>query len=304
MSEQGNADILVSAIITTYKRPGDILIRAAHSVLNQTYKNIELIVVNDYPVKEYEKDIRKAIDGLKDNRVHYYLNAENKGACYSRNYGAEQAKGSIIAFLDDDDAWEPDKIEKHLNFFEDEDVGLVYAGFRIFANGKVKDILPQVADKEIYPKILLGNCIGGCSVPVIRKKTFFDVKGFDERFLSNQDTDLWIRLCKVKKVVSIQECYTNYYYSQESITRDLSKQLQGYDLILEKYESEIKQFPQYRMDRLAREFLLCVEKGTFKDIFKYYKIYNNGGGKISSIIPRVMKAFVKRCSSYLKIHDI
>jgi glycosyltransferase involved in cell wall biosynthesis len=184
---------LVSVVITTYKRPANILVRAVRSVLDQTYLNVEVIIINDYPQEDSDV-LGDAINELGDARVHYYVNEVNKGACYSRNRGASYANGEFLAFLDDDDTWKEDKIEKHLPFFEDADVGMVYAGIDIHSNGRVRHALPLIDDGSIYPLIMRRNYIGGCSVPVIRRKAFDQVGGFDERFPSAQDYDLWIRL--------------------------------------------------------------------------------------------------------------
>ena len=295
---------LVSVVITTYKRPVDILMRSVKSVLNQTYPNLEVIIVNDYPDKESAECIRAAIQQLNDKRVQYYVNAENKGACYSRNFGADKANGEFLAFLDDDDTWDGNKLEMHISYFDDPDVALVYSGMKKLFRTGVKEVLPNVDDDKAYPRILLGNFIGGCSVPVIRTSAFLDVGKFDEAFQSSQDIDLWIRLLARYKVKSIKTAYTNYYYSKESITRNIARQLQGFDLILEKYSDQFDKLPDYRLNRIERECALCVEKGTKKMFDNYFEKYKNAGGRTIKIIPKLLKSLTKRIISGIGLRDI
>ncbi len=302
--ELSNQKPLVSVVLTTYKRPAEILVRSVRSVLEQTLKNLELIVINDSPDDPNESSIENALKTLDDSRVYYYVNEKNKGACFSRNRGASLASGEFIAFLDDDDRWKQDKLERHIPFFTDKDVGLVYAGMENHYNGRIKKIYPSVPDNEIFPDILMKNCIGGCSVPVLRKDAFDGVGGFDERFPASQDMDLWIRICQKYKVISINDCLTEYYYSDEAITRSLTRQLAGWDLIAEKYADIFNMYPQHLQFRRKREVSLCLEKGTFVDVKKYYGLYVETGGSFFSALPNIGKSIVKRLLSKLKLWKV
>ena len=100
---------LVSCVLTTYNR-SKILKRAITSVLNQTYTNIELIIIDDNS-KDNTSDVVKIIN---NKRIKYIRNTSNKGLSYNRNLGASLSKGEFVAFIDDDDEWFPLKIEKQL----------------------------------------------------------------------------------------------------------------------------------------------------------------------------------------------
>ena len=97
---------MVSVIIPTYNR-GSLIGRAIVSVLNQTYKDIEVLVIDDAST-DYTETV---VDSIKDERLHYYKLEKNGGACRARNVGISKAQGEYIAFLDSDDEWMSNKIE-------------------------------------------------------------------------------------------------------------------------------------------------------------------------------------------------
>lgn len=118
---------LISIVITTYKR-SDKIEGAIKSVVNQTYKNIEIIVVDDNAkLKDERKKTKKIVEKYKD--IIYIPNKENLGGALSRNVGIENAKGKFVAFLDDDDKYTEEKIEKQYQCYEqhkNDNVGLIY----------------------------------------------------------------------------------------------------------------------------------------------------------------------------------
>ena len=121
---------LVSVIIPTYKRKFELK-RAIDSVLKQTYKNIEIIVIDDNGLgTEWNKNVKEVIESYNDTeRIRYIVNKENLGGAETRNVGIDNAKGKYIAFLDDDDEYYPEKISKQVNLLEktnDKKLSLVY----------------------------------------------------------------------------------------------------------------------------------------------------------------------------------
>ena len=102
---------MISCIVTTYKRPVNILKRAVDSVINQTCQDTEIIVVNDAPQdRELAESIRVLL-GKYSREIIYVVSEQSGGACSARNLGLEKATGEFVAFLDDDDEWLEDKIE-------------------------------------------------------------------------------------------------------------------------------------------------------------------------------------------------
>ena len=105
----------VSVIIPTYNRPQS-LSRAIKSVLVQTHKNYEILVIND---SDDEKPVLEVIENFNDNRIKYFNNERVKGGNGARNTGIIKSKGEYIAFLDDDDEWLPDKIKNQIKYLTD-----------------------------------------------------------------------------------------------------------------------------------------------------------------------------------------
>lgn len=110
---------MVSCIIPTYKRC-DTLVRSINSVLNQTYSNIEVLVVNDNePGDEFTEQVKSALLAFKDEpRVRLVMQEKHVNGAMARNVGIKAASGEYIGFLDDDDEWEPEKAERQVNYLK------------------------------------------------------------------------------------------------------------------------------------------------------------------------------------------
>ena len=132
---------LVSVIMPTYKR-SEKLLRAIDSVLNQTYKNLELLLVNDNePFDEYTELLKKRVEKYSnDERFHLILQDKHINGAVARNVGIRQARGQYIAFLDDDDWWELNKLEEQVKELKslDDSWGAVSCKFTLYdQNGNV-----------------------------------------------------------------------------------------------------------------------------------------------------------------------
>ena len=181
---------MVTAIITTHNRK-DLLERAILSVLNQTYKDIELIVVSDGSTDGTDEFMQKY---ESDKRVRYISYYPGRGGNYARNTGIKTAKGEYVAFLDDDDEWLPTKIEKQVVKIEsDSSIGLVYTGTHsIYVDDNVEfDSCPSLQGD--MSKQILYNNFAGSTTTVMLRKSILDKSGlFDEELSAIQDYDLWM----------------------------------------------------------------------------------------------------------------
>lgn len=237
-------NIIISVVITTYKRDNSILKRAIDSALAQTYSNIEIIIINDY--YENKNNIEQLLNTY-NAPIRLFHNRENKGACYSRNVGLKNAKGSYVAFLDDDDEWEPEKLQEQLSVMTSSDIAMVYCtGLNVYPDGSRK-IMSFIKD---YPatcqlEYLLGsNYMGGCSFPLIRTDILHKLGGFDELMQSSQDYDLWIRICQSYKIAYLPKPLVLYYIMADSITSSSKKRVQGYRYLLKKHRELYKRYPR------------------------------------------------------------
>ncbi|MFA6385996.1 MAG: glycosyltransferase [Candidatus Paceibacterota bacterium] len=183
---------LISVVIPAYNVAGYIK-QSIFSVVSQTYKNLEIIIVNDGAtdntgeiIEEYAK---------KDNRIKI-ITQENKGLAAARNTGLSNAKGEYICILDSDDIMLPDKILQQYNFLElHPEYGICYSGAYHFIDGS-KDIyyhpIKVLFDPQ-YESLLYGNIINPNTV-FFRRSVFEKYGGFDESLRSAEDWDYWLTL--------------------------------------------------------------------------------------------------------------
>ena len=115
---------LVSIITPSYNS-AKFIAETIQSVQNQTYKNWEMIIVDDGSSDETESVVLSIIQN--DNRIQFYKLTQNSGPAVARNTGIEKAKGNYIAFLDSDDLWKPQKLEKQLLFMEEENLPMTFS---------------------------------------------------------------------------------------------------------------------------------------------------------------------------------
>ena len=118
---------LVSIIMPSYNC-GQFVEKTIHSVQAQTYRNWEIVFVDDCSSDETIAQVQKI--QVTDNRIRLFQNTKNSGAAISRNKALKEAKGRWIAFLDSDDLWEPDKLEKQIKFMEDNGYAFSYTGYQ------------------------------------------------------------------------------------------------------------------------------------------------------------------------------
>lgn len=184
---------MVSCVIPTYKR-SDTLCRAIESVLNQTYKNIEVIVVDDnIPNNEYSKEVQKKMKKYSNNiKVRLIQQHEHRNGAVARNIGIKEAKGEFIAFLDDDDEWLPEKIEKQMEYLYDNSLDIVSCLYTICKNGLEISKCHQYDSDNIQFKVFSRDISIYTSNIIIKKETVLKYGGFDESLLRHQDLQFLI----------------------------------------------------------------------------------------------------------------
>ena len=210
-----NMQSLVSVIIPTHNRL-NLLRRAIMSVIGQTYKNLEIVIVSDGSTD----GTNESGDTLMeiDPRIKFFYFDKPRGGNVARNYGVSKSVGEYVAFLDDDDEWLPTKLERQLSIFnEDPKIGLVCTAYNYYdeETKKTKTITPKVK-REASKQILYGNFIGSTTTVVVRTAVFKESGGFDEELPARQDYDLWIRLCQITYVGVVLEPCVIYYNSSSN----------------------------------------------------------------------------------------
>lgn len=267
---------LVSVVIPTFNRPFEVLERAIQSVQSQTYSNIEVIVVDDNGDKQpaLSETIKNGLE--KCRGVIYIRHDVNKGACAARNTGILHSHGTFVAFLDDDDFWDREKIEKQVENF-DEDVGLVYCGISFFFEKGNKTINKRaVTKKHPVKSLLFKNYIGTTSCGVVRKSVALSVGGFDTGLKSGQDLDFWIRVASVSKIKEVPDCLVKYtLYSKNTITSNFRNRLESNIYLRKKYKKTIDKSLLLRIAFRGKVFKAYLKNGMHKKALGLLLPWNN-----------------------------
>jgi len=189
-----SGDPTVSVIIPTYNR-AHLVGRAIRSVLNQTYQDFEIIVVDDGSTDNTEEVVKS----FNDPRIRYIRHEENRGGSAARNTGIRAARGEYIAFLDDDDYWLPTKLDKQVQVAKKSSpsVGMIYTGLafiEVKINKVVKIFRPQYRGKLTLEEMFAWTA--PTPTMLVRKECLNAVGGFDEKLPRYQDPDLGVRLAQ------------------------------------------------------------------------------------------------------------
>ena len=230
---------LVSVIIPTHFRP-ERLRNALESVLTQTWKNLEIIVVSD----GYDESTSTMMESFKsrDCRIKFISYDKSEGGNHARNVGISASSGQYIAFLDDDDVWYPTKIECQMAVIQgDNNIGLVGCAIRVIyseENIKYKTVFRLRGD--LSKSILYENYIGSTSCVLLRKETLDKCGVFDEMLPAKQDHDLWIRICQVYKVDFVDSVQLDYYVHSsdgkgKQVSKNMSSFMKAHDILAKKY---------------------------------------------------------------------
>lgn len=200
----------VSVIVPTYGRP-EHLARAIESVLNQTYKKWELIVVDDNnPDTEEREETEKVMQRYSGNPNIYYLqHPQNKNGSAARNTGLRQATGKYISFLDDDDEYFPERLQKCVEIMENNrnsSCGGVYTGCDFWRNGKRYYSYTSVKSGRYIEETLKCTfmlCSG--SNLFVKADILRELNGFDETFIRHQDYEFLVRFFRKYELIAIPE---------------------------------------------------------------------------------------------------
>jgi glycosyltransferase involved in cell wall biosynthesis len=235
---------LISIIVPSYNRENTIL-RTLNSVINQTYKNIEILVVDDFSIDNTVPIIKSIME--TEPRLQLLINTENKGANYTRNRGIKRAKGKYFSLIDSDDEWYPETIEilwKKIITTSDK-IGLVYPGTVFITDKYQRNMFPKFRG-NVFRDLMTKGTFGG--YPLIKQEVFDKVGLFDEsealRFGGNQEYEMWIRISQHYEFESVNKILLKYYYQTDSITFKSAikrpfKKIKSYLYIYKKYKHQI-----------------------------------------------------------------
>lgn len=268
-----------------------MLRRALESVLNQTFDDFEILII-DGTRSEETKDIVKS---HRDGRLRY-IPQRGKGIANARNLGVLKARGEFIAFLDDDDCWRKDKLELQVEAFRElpKNYGLIYTAFTYYylEKEKVLGIKHPLASGDVYRHMLKDN-ITGTSTIMVRRECFKRVGPFRESFPTCEDWDMWLRMSKICYFGAIDEPLVDY--SIHSGQFSFAKYLAGRYRMIEEH-GDIRHDPQVLSYHLLQIGILKLFRGDRSgavDILRAFRLNPTMRGNILDIIRSLLDVRTK-----------
>jgi len=235
-----NENPLISVVLTTYNRM-DIFPKTLDTILCQTYKNFELIIVDDGSTDNTEEIIKH----YNGSRIRYIKTDHCGVMARQRNIGLKQSKGKYIAFCDDDDLWDPKKLEMQLDFMEKNNAGICFCNYyKINQDGKIVGE-GKIKKKYINPTFTNFFLSAGyiCNSSVMIKSVCVDKLGYQNEspeLIAIEDSEYWARILSIYNGCFLQEKLVSYRVHQGSIqirvgNSYLMEQLLFYKAICERF---------------------------------------------------------------------
>ena len=203
------------SIVTPCYNASKYIGKTIESVLNQTYTNFEMIIVDDISTDDSYMIIKKYVD--KDARIKYIKLEEKGGASISRNQALKEAKGKYVAFLDSDDLWYKEKLEKQVKFMEKNHIDFSYTDYEYIDENDNELNIKRVCPKKVtYCDMLLGDSVGCLTVMYNAEKTgIIQIPRIDKR----NDYAIWCQVLKVLNVgYKLDDCLAYYRKNTDSIS--------------------------------------------------------------------------------------
>lgn len=194
---------LVSIVMPSYNT-GKYIEESIKSVLAQTYDNWELLIVDDCSTDDTDQVVAQ----FKDSRIHYFKNEKNSGAAISRNRALREAKGRWIAFIDSDDRWMSDKLEKQIHFMEQHDYHFSYTNYEeIDVNGKQSGV-KVTGPKRVTRRGMFNYCWPGCLTVMYDAENIGLIQIADIK--KNNDYAMWLKVCWKADCYLLDESLAQY----------------------------------------------------------------------------------------------
>ncbi len=177
-----------------------------HSIQSQTYENWEMIIIDDCSKDNTETVVKPYV--AKDSRIHFYMNEVNSGAAVSRNRALREARGRWIAFLDSDDIWTPDKLEKQLSFMTKNNIAFSYTEYKEITEDGCPNGIIVSGPSRITRRGMFAFCWPGCltvmyDTSVVGLIQIEDIK-------KNNDYAMWLKVCKKADCYLLPEILAQY----------------------------------------------------------------------------------------------
>ncbi len=285
-----------SVILPTYNRADTYLRDAIDSIVNQTYENWELLIIDNHSTDK----TKELVKSYKKNNIKLLTNYTRGNIAKSRNLGIKKASGDYISFIDSDDTWEPEKLEKCEKIYQTTpDVLVCHAEKWRYENNKIKIVQYGPEINATYKNLLInGNCLS-LSATVVPIFFFRKIGYFSERsdIISAEDYDLWIRIAKSNhKFLFLNSVLGTFRVHSKSISSDIIKNTRAVNNVLNLYDYKEYSIPK-SWQIAGKRFQLNGERTlALNSYVKSFKNYTNIISSfifiISLIIPNKILKFI------------
>lgn len=293
--------VIVSVIIPTFGRAQN-LSRAINSILKQTFNEFEIIVVDDNePTSVHRPETVKVIESFNNKKIIYIQHEINRNGAAARNTGIKNARGEYIAFLDDDDEFEVDKLKIQYGFMKNNPkcMGL-YCRSGVYKDG-VKYYQTEYAEQDtnkIHIDLLLLR--SECYTPslFIKKEALIELNGFDEAFQRNQDIEMLVRFTKKYSLCFIDLCLVRVHTDDNSNQLSFEKYENTRIKFIEKYSSYINCLPENIVTKIYTElyfdlaYYALKRKKLYRFFYYFFKskptieLIKNNMNKIKKVLKK------------------
>lgn len=264
----------VSIVTPTYNQ-AELLKGCIRSVLNQSFDDWELIIVDNFS----EDHTSEVVESYKDSRIRYFKNRNNGVIANSRNFAINGAEGQWLAFLDSDDTWEPRKLEKCLQNLEEHGVSAVCHGENwLYENGDIKPVVYGDGLFSDFLKLYTSGNIISTSAVVVLKEEVVKAGGFAEEkeFITSEDYHLWLKLLKQGvEFVFIPEILGTYLIHNMGNSHNIDRNTNAVLRVIDALGLDFGVEPQLTRKAKAITFLgaarLHAERGSILSCVKFIK---------------------------------
>lgn len=264
----------ISVIIPTYNREKTIL-RAVQSVVNQTYTNLEILVIDDGSTD----GTANIVNCIEDDRVKYIVLEKNGGQANARNIGVQMAEGNWIAFQDSDDCWHNDKLEIQMNYAKEHpEYSMIYCTYNaIVYDGEQFQVPPKpwpdVMEGYMLNTLLEGNGIGAPTI-LMKRDAFIESGGFDTSYKCFEDWEFVLRFSKEYQIGFVQDALIDCYISNSGVSSNTEAHYDARCRMLGQYKEEMIQAGV--LGKVVKDISIrALTAGVFKDVEKKINFYLN-----------------------------
>ena len=235
---------MISIIIPIYN--GAIFLEETiNSALSQSFKDFEILLINDGSTDNSQEIINKYISKFPNMIKGFYQ--KNHGVCSARNFGIKEAIGDYIAFLDQDDIWLPEKLDLQFDILDRrKNIGFVMCAYfmidskSVRSETKIKYDVGQF-NEDIVKELFLRNVLGPPSCALVRKKCFDEIGYFDVNISSGpEDRDMWLRLCKYYSFFFLSDELCGFRFHENNAHKNVNRMKKNQKNFIKKHKEIYK----------------------------------------------------------------